>query len=218
LVSLSPGAFAQLEAAPGTAVRVRRVNPMEEERAKLRAGNGATLRMDTPQSLVTVLRRKLPAGGLPPALAAAAPSVVPAAASVPARPIQSIDPDGNMAPPAPSPAPPSLALPPLNASPRPASPLPVRTAQQAPSALPRPAAAAPATPRTAEGAFIVQAGAYSTQGRAERVAKTINGNVIQSGGIYRVRTGPFADRGQAEASLAKVRAAGYTEARIFTNG
>ena len=36
--------------------------------------------------------------------------------------------------------------------------------------------------------------------------------------IYRIRTGPFATRSQAEASLAKVRAAGYSEARIFTNG
>jgi rare lipoprotein A len=33
-----------------------------------------------------------------------------------------------------------------------------------------------------------------------------------------VRTGPFATRGEAEASLAKVRAAGYRDARIYTSG
>jgi rare lipoprotein A len=46
----------------------------------------------------------------------------------------------------------------------------------------------------------------------------LGGKVTRSGQYFRVRTGPFATRGEAEASLAKVRAAGYRDARIFTSG
>jgi len=61
LVELSPAAWAQLGFAPGAdaAVRVRRVNPQENERALLRTGNRAPDRMDTPPGLLTALRRKL---------------------------------------------------------------------------------------------------------------------------------------------------------------
>jgi rare lipoprotein A len=38
-------------------VRVRRVNPPEDQRALLRAGQSAPLRMDTPMPLVEILRR-----------------------------------------------------------------------------------------------------------------------------------------------------------------
>ena len=77
-----------------------------------------------------------------------------------------------------------------------------------------------AQPQQAEqvGAFVVQAAAFSTAERAERAARTLDGNVTRAGRYYRVRTGPFATRGEAEASLAKVRAAGYSDARILTNG
>jgi rare lipoprotein A len=87
--------------------------------------------------------------------------------------------------------------------------------QTAPRAAPQPQVQArPA----AEGAWVVQIAALSSFERAQRVAGAIGGHVEQSGSLYRIRTGPFATRGQAEASLAKVRAAGYSEARIFTNG
>jgi rare lipoprotein A len=68
------------------------------------------------------------------------------------------------------------------------------------------------------GGFVVQAAAFSTADRATRVAGTLGGEVSRSGPYYRVRTGPFATRSEAEASLAKVRAAGYRDARIFTSG
>jgi rare lipoprotein A len=63
LIELSPGAALQLGLAGqlGHAVRVRRVNPVEPERALLRAGQPAPARMDTPRSLVNVLQRKLDA-------------------------------------------------------------------------------------------------------------------------------------------------------------
>jgi rare lipoprotein A len=63
VIALSPAAFAQLGAAAGAPVRVRRVNPPEEDRAALRADRTAPVRMDTPASLVAVLKRKLPGEG-----------------------------------------------------------------------------------------------------------------------------------------------------------
>ena len=66
--------------------------------------------------------------------------------------------------------------------------------------------------------FVVQAGAFSTRARAEGVAKAIGGSVGSAGKLFRVRTGPFASRKEAEASLAKVKAAGYSDARIYSTG
>jgi rare lipoprotein A len=196
LAALSPGALAQLEIAPGAPVRVRRVNPPEDQRALLRAGQQAPLRMDTPMPLVEVLRRKLPG------IILASPAQV--AAPTPARVAPEPRPTAT-----PAPAPvqavrnPSIppALPPLDR---------VGGASSLPVAASRSGAV--------EGGFIVQAAAFSTAGRAARVANVLGGEVSRSGQYYRVRTGPFATRGEAEASLAKVRAAGYRDARIFTSG
>ena len=65
---------------------------------------------------------------------------------------------------------------------------------------------------------MVQAGAFSSRASAQRVAEALDGYVSPSGRLFRVRTGPFASRGQAEAALAKVRAAGYSDARVYTAG
>lgn len=59
LLELSPGAAAQLGIAGNAAIRMRRVNPPEGDRAMLRSGQPAPARMDTPKSLLEVLRRKL---------------------------------------------------------------------------------------------------------------------------------------------------------------
>lgn len=185
LIALSNGALAQLEAAPGTPVRMRRVNPPEDQRALLRRGMPATLRMDTPMSLVEILKRRLP-GQSPERL----PEPVVASSTQAAQP----GPRGSAVPP----------LPPLAQS----GPTP-NTSPAARQAAPRPAQ---------EGAFVVQAAAFSTSERAEGAANVLGGGVIRSGKYFRVRTGPFATRGEAEASLAKVRAAGYSDARILTSG
>jgi rare lipoprotein A len=66
IVDLSPAAAAQLGVTDGrTPIRIRRVNPPEPERAALREGREAPLRMDTPKSLVAVLRHKLEPGATP---------------------------------------------------------------------------------------------------------------------------------------------------------
>ena len=59
LIALSPGALTQLGATLNAPVRVRRVNPPEDQRALLRTGEKAGLRKDTPMPLVAVLRRDL---------------------------------------------------------------------------------------------------------------------------------------------------------------
>lgn len=192
LVALSPGALEQLEARAGTQVRVRRVNPPEDQRALLRAGGRADPRMDTPMSLVEILRRKLPGEGAADLRTAAVPRVtaMPSASSNLPVPVQGQATRTSDPPP----------LPPL--------------AQGAPVASPSAPAAGP--PR--HGTFLVQAAAFSTADRAENAARALEGEVTRAGRFFRVRTGPFATRGEAEASLAKVRAAGYSDARILTNG
>lgn len=178
LIALSPAALDQLGASEGEFVRVRRVNPPEEECAFLRAGRSAPLRMDTPEALLSVLKRKLPQDG---------GTTTPAALA-------------------------QVDLPPGTAAAR--SP-PAQPPVSAPQATSKPPEQAATTPT---GADVVQAMALSSRDRAERVASAIGGSVSRAGKFYRVRTGPFATHSQAEASLAKVRAAGYSDARIFTNG
>lgn len=230
VIALSPAAFAQLGASAGEPVRVRRVNPPEEERAALRAGRTAPPRMDTPTSLIAVLKRKLPDAGS--ASLAARPAAkttplaqvaLPPSSASQQRPVQqpALAPAGvtqAAARKAPPPLPPLSSTPPQTAPSTSSRPVVVARLEEAsPHAV-----ATPSPPRAVapdpDGVFIVQAAAMSTVERARKVASAIGGSVSQSGRYYRVRTGPFATRQQAEASLAKVRAAGYSDARIFPNG
>jgi len=189
LIGLSQGAVAQLGITPGTAVRVRRVNPPELERAALRTGGRAPDRMETPASLVEVLRRKLPNGAAGSTPLASANAALPAPAlptTLGELPTASGEPVG---------PPPASATPPV---PAPQSSVPTPTAK-------------PTAPATG---FTVQAATFSTRERADTAAKALGGEVIQAGKYFRVRTGPFASRKEAEASLAKVKEAGYSDARI----
>ena len=211
LIGLSPAALLQLEGGADTPVRVRRVNPPEEQRAMLRGGQPAPLRMDTPMSLVEVLKRRLPAEGS---------ASLRADADVPASPVTEPEPvvevavteDSQGTPE----APPRIEETPVFAA--------AETFDEAfepgtdlAEATP-PAAPAPTTAPAAEANFVVQAASFSTEERARRAAEPLDGIVSQAGRYWRVRTGPFATRSEAEASLAKVRAAGYTDARIQNNG
>ena len=186
VIALSQGALGQLELALGTPVRVRRVNPIEQERALLRAGQQAPIRIDTPMSLVEVLKRRLPGQG---SASLAQPEAVPPAQTANPQPLAQTDP--------------SAVAPPEKESPQ---------AQASQEVVP------PTLPPAVEGNFVVQAGAFANPANAERVAETIGGSISQQGNLHLVRTGPFETRAEAEASLAKVKAAGYREARIFTSG
>lgn len=198
VIELSPGAAAQLGVTGQSqaSVRVRRVNPIEPERAVLRNGEAAPSRMDTPKSLLTVLQRKLdgqegvvrPGPEAPPTAAAATP-----------------------------PAPAPVASPKPKPKPKPASgPTPAPTPAPSPTPAPRPVPApAPAPVQSAaRGSFIVQVGTFGNEANAKAAATKTGGSITPSGKLWRVRMGPFASEAQAKAALAKARIAGYSDARI----
>lgn len=212
LVSLAPAALAQLDIQDGAPVRVRRVNPPEEDRAKLRMGGAASGRMETPQSLVAVLKRKLPGRGsadlaLPAAPGAeqSGPIAIALPPSTPAPPQQQPTPDDGRES--------GSGVPALQNSAH-HNPAREQTGRHAaelatldtPGGAPKPAASA--------GTFFVQAATFSNQPSAQQIAVELGGFVQPSGKYFRVRLGPFTSRGQADAALAKVRAAGYSDARI----
>lgn len=186
LVELSPGAAAQL-GLTGTSkapIRIRRVNPPEMERAMLRGGRQASARMDTPPSLLTVLKRKLD-----PAL------VTP--------PTPTADPSPSATP---SPTPSPTALPQPRPTPKPRLvPVPRPAPNPAPVASPAP---------TPGGSFLVQVGSFANAVNANAVSSKVGGSLRSNGRMSRVVMGPFATRAQAEAALARARAAGYQDAQI----
>jgi len=224
LLGLSPAALAQLGATGRTPVRVRRVNPPEVERSALRSDGEVPVRMDTPEPLLKVLRRKLaeqsplaaPAT-TPPAMpddklaAAGASQVAPGPATpdaepepveakvaaldaAPASSISQVEPDSAAAPRSKPAASPADLA------------VAVDSADQA-------IAAPEAKPAPADG-VIVQVGAFSNEQGARKLAKTLDAQVSRPGKYWLVRMGPFASRGDAGPALEKARSAGYSDARI----
>jgi len=229
LIALSAGAAAQLGVGDNAAVRVRRVNPPENERELLRAGSPAPQRMNTPAPLLAVLTRKLQPGtpvGLNPSTANGAagnggyPSALPPRGG--ARPAWA----ARGKPPVIAPSVvtgPAAAMPPTYVpQPQPyyRPKNPVYSAPPAPPADEQPTAEAHAphaawhTATHTGESLVIQAGAFADKARAAALAAKIGGTVRASGHIYRVRKGPYATRYAADAALAKVRAAGYSGARI----
>lgn len=206
LVALSPDAASQLAAVDGTPVRVRRVNPPEVERAELRAGRPAGERLETPKSLVEVLKRKLPPSG---------EASLQSAAAVPADPVPASAESSSV----------------TNAPKKP--PVAGKTSTEGYALNPpdKSTAVPPATSPSAtklkttvdekskadvSDGFLIQAGAFSVKSNADRAARSVGGFVTRSGNLYLVRSGPYRTRGQAEAALVKVRAAGYSDARVIS--
>ncbi|WP_435200924.1 SPOR domain-containing protein [Qipengyuania sp. 902] len=212
LLALSPGALAQLGAIDGAPIRIRRVNPPEEHRAMLRQGEEAPLRMDTPASLVEVLKRRLPDAGsasLRDPRQDAVTGREPDTATIPA-----IDPSADL------PAPGESRSVTTEASEQNDSqeltlvkiaepdPVPaIDDAEQFNPTLPTP---------SDRGGFVVQLGAFSVRANAERLANKIDGFITPSGSLSLVRVGPFASREKAAQALAKLQGAGYRDALIQT--
>jgi rare lipoprotein A len=228
LLDLSAGAARQLGIMGQgvTAVRVRRVNPPEQERAVLRAGRAAPARTATPESLLKILREKV--AKLP------RPSgVVRQAATVPS--VQS--PNSNKVP----------ATVATAGAPYPSNGRFVRegagsqaqgaVAQPAPISRPAPRSA-PVTangrfvregggstpvvvaPAAATGSFyVVQIAAYASRSRAEDLARRSGAMVAPSadGQLYRVRFGPYRTQAEADQALAAARSRGHSGARIFVD-
>ena len=190
LIELSPGAAAQLGVTGRyhSPIRVRRVNPIEQERALLRVGQPTPARMDTPKSLLVVLQRKLDQQeGIVRPPAVVTPSSVPS--------------------PLPAPAP----KPDKGKKPKPIQ-APKIAPVPAPAPKPAPAPAAPVS--AVHGKFAVQVGAFSSEANARAAAAKVGGSISLAGKLWRVRMGPFSSEAQAKAALAKAKSAGYSDARI----
>lgn len=229
LIELSPDAAAQLGIAPEgrTPVRVRRVNPPEQERAVLRQNARAPERMATPEGLLKVLRNKLAdqepllpppsTPPRPPAVGADMVSTVPAItadakpsstgtvkpASKPAVKAESTAPKAAPAVPTPAKVPQPDTLPPVGQT---------SAASVAATAPPKaPTASAP----TPKGKTYVQVGAFSSDSNARKAAAQVGGTVLKPGKYWLVRMGPYTNRVQAAPALEKAKAKGYSDARIL---
>ena len=200
IVALSAAAFAQLEEDPGKplAVRVRRVNPQEYERALLRTNQRAPERLVTPGPLVEVLRKLLVSKQI-----RATDGVV--------------DPEVTMSVPVASANPPKQ-VPIKPASARSSATKPVIAKPVVAKSSPTNPAPAIVTQPPAPGTFAVQVAAFASRANADAAAKALGGKVGASGTLWKVRLGPFAQRAAAEAGLARAKKAGFADARIVSAG
>ncbi|MGE4323893.1 MAG: septal ring lytic transglycosylase RlpA family protein [Sphingobium sp.] len=227
IAALSRGAADQLgmNGSGPAAVRIRRVNPPEQERAVLRAHGRAAERLETPDALLIALRKRL--GNRPAAMAAAAPgrSTPPRAATPAPSPVPATT---RSAPPGVSFQPPVEQAPENPPGVQPSDRFVVEEGgarRSAPTPPPSPAVAPPAratlpvsaAPSTASGAYVVQVAAFGSRDRAERVARSIGASIVQGGGVWRVRYGPYPTRQAAQAGIRQAAAKGFENARIMAN-
>jgi rare lipoprotein A len=64
------------------------------------------------------------------------------------------------------------------------------------------------------GPYFVRVGTFSSKGRAESMARRLGATLFESGGLYQVRLGPYADANKVNAALAPLAAKGYPDVRI----
>ena len=197
ILGLSPAAMTQLAIQDGAAIRMRRVNPPEEQRADLRAGGEAPLRMTVPEGLLVALRRRLPEPilkGVEDEKQTAVGTETP-----PATTMATIDPDVEQVST-------EARVQELEAN--------VPLAAEVEGTIDRgaPAASQPEKPT----GLIVQLGAFASLDKAQDLAARVDGFVTRSGSLHLVRTGPFPSREKARQALAKLRSEGYSDALIQT--
>lgn len=205
LIDLSHGAAKQLgiDAQGIAGVRVRKVNPNEQERAVLRNGAPATERIATPDSLLAILRknlRKLPQPVAPARrVAAPAPRAAPPTANTTGVGASYVPPSGS-------------------ATPAPGSRNGRFIVEESGGAARVSAPNRPAV--SSSGGYVVQVAAFSSKSRADALARKIGAKVMRSpaGNIWRVRYGPYTSERDAEAGLNRARQRGYGSARILRAG
>jgi len=194
LIDLSHGAAKQLgiDGEGISGVRVRKVNPNEQERAVLRMGAAATERIATPDSLLSILRKNL------------------AQLPRPAAPVRQI------ATPAYSPSPTDTAK-----RPAPPASAGTRDGRFIVEGAGRPVSVENSIGDNyvggLTGTYVVQVAAFSDKSRAEALAKKIGAQVMPDGTrtIWRVRYGPYSSEKEAQAGLAQAQRRGYSGARIL---
>jgi rare lipoprotein A len=237
VIVLSPGAARQLgvDGQGALAVRVRRTNPVEQEKAILRSGGAAPARLDTPPALLSALRRRLGETSGKPVDTATAPPIRPAPVRQPpvvrqpqvVRPAPPVSAGADYDPPA---APVRVAAPPPI---RRTTPPAVRgndrfTVEEAgkphwiegagardegPRTAPVTAKSLP-TPAKVNAPFFVQIASFSSESRAQAMARQAGASVVRAGNLFRVRKGPYADDASARVALGQVVAKGYRGARV----
>ena len=191
LIDLSLGAARQLgiDRNGVSGVRVRKVNPNEQERAVLRMGAAATERIATPDSLLAILRKnlaKLPRPSTP-ASQASAPGVPVPTPGRSATAKTAGTRDGRFI---------------VEGTGRPVA-ADNSVGNNYVGGLP--------------GSYVVQVAAFSSKSRAEALARKIGAKVMPDGtrSIWRVRYGPFASEREAQAGLAQAQQRGYSGARVL---
>lgn len=90
---------------------------------------------------------------------------------------------------------------------------PLPQAATPPRPAPVPGRPAP-TKAPAAGGFYVQVAAFSAQARASALAKSLGGQAIPAGSVWRVRLGPYANADQAQRARDAAAARGYGDARV----
>jgi rare lipoprotein A len=197
LIDLSEGAARQLGILDKgvSGVRVRKVNPPEQERAVLRAGSEAAARIDTPESLLRVLRDKLEKMTKPSSIAQSArPVPVTTARPSPSRVLVSKQPvtssDGRF----------------------------IREgAGTQPSIAHNPVIIERDNSIQAQGNYVVQIAAFGVRSRAESLARKVGARVVGSsdGHLFRVQYGPYTSEAEAQQGLATAKQRGYPQAKLF---
>ena len=213
-LELSPMAAAQLGLSGDGAIRVRRVNPLEADRALLRSGHAAPERMATPKTLLDVLQRRLEKD---PAATRAGASLVRGnqpAGVMPVAPAKPVKAAAGKLVKAPKILPPTIQPPAAGADYSQPDPAPAPANLPQPIESPSPAARPVVAHAMASGSIFVQVGAFSDRARAQAVAQKLGARVTTVGNLWRVRLGPYAREQQAGWALAKAKRAGYSEARI----
>ncbi len=195
LIDLSHGAAKQLGIDQNgvSGVRVRKVNPNEQERAVLRTGGTATERINTPDSLLAILRRNLaklprPQAPVREAAVAASPPKMPDGSAKPANKADATGTrDGRF------------------------------IVEGGGSPAIRPVDPAENSRDSLAGSYVVQVAAFSSKARADTLAGKIGAKVMADGSrsIWRVRYGPYSSEKDAQAGLAQAQQRGYTGARIL---
>lgn len=94
---------------------------------------------------------------------------------------------------------------------QPGAPL-VRVPPEAKAARPSVGKPMPATP-IADG-FYVQVAAFSSQARAVALARSLGGQAVPAGAVWRVRMGPYSSKNQASQARDAAAARGYGDARV----
>ena len=206
LIDLSFGAAKQLgiDQQGVAGVRVRKVNPNEQERAVLRSGGKINERISTPDSLLSILRKNL--AKLPRPVGPGRRSAGSVAPGSPAG--------GNIR---------TVSVPPSGTG-----------SGSAPASrdgrfviegngIKRPMLTPPRQSignnyvGMGQGRYVVQVAAFNSKNRADTLARKIGAKVFPDGSrqIWRVRYGPYADQKKAQAGLAQAQQRGYSGARIL---